>query len=91
MYVVSPTQGLLAAGVDICSEVVLVGRLVGREARVAIEAVGGIFNCDVSNGVVDRREAGNGIGHARFEIFPHCLILLSMLLKPGAVVVGRHL
>ena len=43
MQVVSSTKCLLALGIDIGPEVVLVGRLVGREPRVAVKTVGTVL------------------------------------------------
>ena len=47
MDVVASMKRFLAVGGDICAEMTLVGRLVGREAGVAVKSVGHILDAEM--------------------------------------------
>ena len=64
MQVIAATQGLLPLGIDIGAQMVLVGRLVCREARIAIEAIGTVLHLQMSNLRVEGHNAQSKIGRA---------------------------
>ena len=83
-------SGLLAFGIDIGAEVVLVWRLIRREASIAIEAIGTVLQGQSLHVVVELCHAfddllGNGV-----ELRQGALILVFMFLKPRAVVVVEN-
>ena len=89
--VVAAMQRLLAARRDVCPHVVLVGRLVGREARVAIEPVGTVLHLQMSQRVVKAHIVLQRLCHTVFKLHLGGFVCSLVLLKPGAVVVHRHL
>ena len=91
MEVVAAMQRLLAVGGDIGAQMVLVGRLVVREPRVAIEAVGAVLDGEVGYGGVERGNAYDGLLHALFKVGPDGVILLFVVLEPLPAVVLRQL
>ena len=91
MDVVAAAQGLLAFHADIGAKMAFVGRLVGREAGVAVEAVDAVFHLHVGYLVVELGDGGDGLGDAVVEVFSHGFVFVAMRLKPLAVVVGGYL
>ena len=90
MDIVATAQGLLPFGIDVGAKVVLVGRLVRREACVTIEAVGGILDRNVADFRIERDNAPNSLCNAIFKLGLGCQIFFFMLLEPGTIVVANH-
>ena len=91
MKVVAPMQRFLAMSRDIGTQMVLVGRLVIRKAGVAIETVGAVLHCQMSDGGVKGGNTQDGLLHTLLEVGTDGVILFLMLLKPRTVVIGRQL
>ena len=85
--VVAAQHRFLAFGTDEHAEVGLVRPLVGREARVAVEAIGAVFQSQAFAVVVELLHAGNDLLGQGIEIGLCRLVLFLMLLEPRAVVV----
>ncbi len=87
MEIVAAQHRLLAFGTDEHTEVGLVGPLVGREACVAIEAVGAVFQGQAFAVVVKFLHAGDDPLGQGVEVGLRRLVLFLVLLKPRAVIV----
>ena len=88
--IIAAQHRLLTFGADKHAEVGLVGPLVGREARVAIETVGAVFQGQAFAVVVKLLHAFDDLLGDGVEVGLRLLVLLLMLLKPRAVVVVEH-
>ena len=91
MQIVSTSKRLLAFGIDIGAEVVLVWRLIRRESSIAIKAIGTVLYLHMGNLRVERHNAVNSLLHALFKLGSYSLVFFFMRLKPLTVVVGHHL
>ena len=87
MQVVAAMQRLLAVSSDIGSKMILVGRFVVGESRVAIEPVRAVLDRQVNDRGVEGDDTVNGLLNTLLEIGTNDIVLLLMLLKPHAVVV----
>ena len=87
MEVVATQHRLLAFGADKHAEVGLVGSLVGRETRVAVETVGAVFQSQAFAFIVELLHAGDDLLGQGVEVGLRRLVLFLVLLKPRAVVV----
>ena len=70
---------------------VLVGRLVGRETCVAVEAVGTVLHLHVGYLRVERHNPSQCLLHAPFKLCSDGLVFLLVFLEPLAVIVGHYL
>ena len=87
MEVVAAQHRFLAFGADKHAEVGLVGSLVGRETRVAVETVCAVFQGQAFAVVVELLHTGDDLLGQGIEIGLRRLVLFLVLLKPRAVVV----
>ena len=90
MEVVAAEHRLLAFGTDEHAEMGLVRPLVGRETRVAVEAVGAVLQGQAFAVVVEFLHALYDLFGDGIEVRLRLLVLFLMLLKPRAVVVVEH-
>ena len=91
VQVVAPMQRLLTMGGYIGAQVVLVGRLIVRESRVAIKAVRAVLHRQVCYRRVKRGYLHDGLLHPLFKVRPDGVILLFMFQVPLPVIVFRQL
>ena len=91
MDVEAAAQGLLALHADVGAQMAFVGRLVGREAGVAVEAVDTVFHLHMGYLVIELGDGGDGLGNAVVKVFAHGFVFGTMRLEPLAVVVGGYL
>ena len=89
--IVAAVQRLLAVGGNIGTEMVLIGRLVGREARVAVEAVGAVADGQMGYRGVETGYAPDGLGHALFKVCPHSQVFGLVGKIPLPIVVPGQL
>ena len=66
-------------------------RLVWRETGVTVETIDSILHRYMGDGRVELCDAGNSHRDAFLEVRPYGIIFRTMLLKPRAVVVRRHI
>ena len=90
MDIVSAAQGFLAMSIHISAKMVLVGRLVGREARVAVEAICGVLDRHRCHLRVEVGNSTDGLRHALFKLAACLVVVGSMLLEPSTIVVSHH-
>ena len=76
MQVIAPVQRLLAVGSNVSPQVVLIGRLVIRESRVAIEAVGAVLHAQMGNRRVEPSNPSNRQLHAILKVCPDSIFVL---------------
>ena len=88
MKVVAGVEALLALGADVAAQVGLVGRLVLREAYVAVDAVGAVFYVEVTDGGVKLADAHQQSFHYFVELRAHLVVPGAVALKPLFIVVG---
>ena len=90
MEVVAAQHRLLAFGADEHAEMGLVGSFVGREARVAVEAIGAVLQGQAFAVVVEFLHAVDDLFGQGIEVGLSLLIFFLVLLEPRAVVVVEH-
>ena len=86
--IVAGVEALLAFGADVASKVALVGRLVGRETNVAVDAVCAVFYVEVADGGV---KLGNADQQAFYDVVKlgvNLVVPTAIGLKPLAGIVG---
>ena len=88
MDIITPMQCFFAMGRDICPQVSLIGRLVGRETRIAVETISGVAHGDMRNGRVECGNPCDGLCDAFLKILFSGEVFCLVFLEPRAVVVG---
>ena len=78
-------QCLLAMCCNIGTEVVLIGRLVVRKPRVAIEPIRAVLHRQVTDRRVEGDDAANGLFNTLLKVCPYGIILFPVFLEPRAV------
>ena len=91
MDIISTIETLLPFGADVCPKVALIGRLVGREADVAVETVDTILGREVGNRGVEQGYCSNELVYTVLKILFARQVLVFVSLEPLTVVVGRHI
>ena len=90
MDVIAPVERFLAVGGYVGSKVALIGRLVGREACVAVEAIGDVLDAEMRHRGVEFCNLQDGLFDVGFEVFSHGIVFFLVLIKPLAVVVAGY-
>ena len=88
--VVAAVGRLLAPGVDVSPHVALVGRLVGREARVAIDAVGAVAHGERGHGGIHLGQSADEVGREVLEGGARLVVFRPVGSHPFAVVMHRY-
>src|SRR5262249_13210113 len=86
--VVALVPALLAGRADPRAEVRLVGRLVLREAHVAVDPVDALARRHVAHLGLEARDAQDHLLHQLLELRAQALVLGAVRLEPGLAVVG---
>ena len=86
--VVAAAQRLLALRTDIAAEMSLVGRFVGREAGIAVEAIHAVLHLYVGDLVVELSQAIDGLLDSVVETLAASIVFCLVLQIPSPVVVG---
>ena len=87
MDIVAASQRFLPFRANVAAEMPLVGRLVGREARVAVEAIDAVLHLQMGDFVVELGDAIDGLRDAVVETLAASVVLSLVLEKPRSVVV----
>src|SRR5574344_541388 len=90
VYIISTSESLLSAGVDIGAQMILVGRLIRRAPGIAVESVSCILGQDMFDRRIKFRDSQYSLGYAIFEVLSHFKIFRFMFQKPLSVVISRH-
>ena len=89
--VVAAPVGLLSVLVHVRPEMPLVGRFVGRETDVAVDAIGAVLRGESGNRFIELPYCRYHVLHQYVELRPRGIVHLPMRLEPLAVIVRNQL